>query len=758
MPTSLSWDPGVRTLEPAALGEPSVRTQVEQYAGWTPSAATAGTIHAATRGNPGLVAAVVSALPDEPIEIRGSAELAALQLPLGILRRIDERLDQIESSCRSVVEAVAVFGEGADYLDLGSAIALEPSALSNCADRLAGAGILSDDLQLRFLYPILGAAVYQGVPPNRRAELHAEAAALLHGRGAGAAEVGAHLLHTKPLGQPWVVSQLREAARRARSASDPERALRLLRRAGQEPSARRSTALHLDLASSLAEAGEPEAIEVLESLSGQLTDPEARAKAGLELVACLAYEGRIADALDAIDDVLGCEMGEPEGRSTCLLDSQRALFATLSVQGRHRALDALEAAEARVAAEDSEAGSASPTDLAAVALERAVSGDSAASATVLAERAIDGLREADDNAIRTGSRLGVSLALLWSDRPRSSERLLSSLIDDASALGRTRSSCLALALRSQARLRIGRLEEAEADANEHLARSPEGQWIPFRWVAVATMIQCRLLSDDVPGAQITSAMVEVPTAADGILSEPLREAMALLHMTRRDPCAALTELDPCERLELLWGGGGSPVPVPWRLRRGLAMLMMGHAEEAGGLITEELELAREGGYRRVEGAALHALALIETGDERIELLRSGVEVLRATPAPIERAAAEIDLGSELRRNQQMVEAREHLQRALRRSRNCGAAVLSDRATRELEMAGASVAPDEAGDDQELTSAEVRVAGMAAEGMTNLEISKAGFISVKTVEFHLTRVYRKLGISGRQDLPKALSER
>jgi DNA-binding CsgD family transcriptional regulator len=86
---------------------------------------------------------------------------------------------------------------------------------------------------------------------------------------------------------------------------------------------------------------------------------------------------------------------------------------------------------------------------------------------------------------------------------------------------------------------------------------------------------------------------------------------------------------------------------------------------------------------------------------------------------------------------------------------CGAGPLADRARSELHVAGARRRRDRITGRDALTPTEQRIAGLAAGGDTNREIAQALFVTPKTVELHLTNVYRKLDITGRAQLAQAL---
>ncbi len=204
-------------------------------------------------------------------------------------------------------------------------------------------------------------------------------------------------------------------------------------------------------------------------------------------------------------------------------------------------------------------------------------------------------------------------------------------------------------------------------------------------------------------------------------------------------------------------GSRNPALIAWRSPAALALLQLGEQDEAGRLTSEELELARTWGTPRALGAALRAAGLVEGGQQGLALLREAVEVLTDSPAKLEQAKARTELGAALRRANRRSEAREQLRHALELATICGATSLAARAESELLATGARPRRIALSGVESLTPSERRVAEMAAEGPTNREIAQALFVTQRTVEVHLTSIYRKLAISSRAQLAAALAE-
>ena len=173
---------------------------------------------------------------------------------------------------------------------------------------------------------------------------------------------------------------------------------------------------------------------------------------------------------------------------------------------------------------------------------------------------------------------------------------------------------------------------------------------------------------------------------------------------------------------------------------------------------EDLERARTCGGRRAIAVNLRVAGLVEGGAAGLALLRQAVELLDESPALLERARALVELGAALRRDNQRLAAREQLDAGLRLAQQCGARAVAQRAYDELLASGLRLSPAAVDDRDALTPSELRIARLAVEGMTNREIAQSLYLSPKTVEMHLGRAYRKLGIASRTELGNALPDR
>ncbi len=137
--------------------------------------------------------------------------------------------------------------------------------------------------------------------------------------------------------------------------------------------------------------------------------------------------------------------------------------------------------------------------------------------------------------------------------------------------------------------------------------------------------------------------------------------------------------------------------------------------------------------------------------------REAIDRLTGTRAVLHLARARLLYGEWLRREQRAGEAREQLRTAYDAFARIGSEAFAERARRELEASGETAHRLDADARDALTAQESQVARLARDGLTNPEIGAQLFISPRTVEYHLHKVFRKLDVSTRRELRAALAE-
>ncbi|MDQ3720750.1 MAG: helix-turn-helix transcriptional regulator, partial [Actinomycetota bacterium] len=303
-----------------------------------------------------------------------------------------------------------------------------------------------------------------------------------------------------------------------------------------------------------------------------------------------------------------------------------------------------------------------------------------------------------------------------------------------------------------------RLLEAEADARGALAAAVDTAW---SWAGRPSVGP--LLGTLVDQGRVDEAAQELAAAhAEGeILDAPPMTPLLLervrLRAAQGEHRRALADWEEAvRRAERL--NGISPAWIEDLVVAAEVHRALGDQETAQALLAQALALARRWGTPGSMGQALHAAARLGSGDDAVDLLRDAVEQLGRSPARLEHARALVTLGRLLRRRGHRIDSREPLREGYELARLCGAATLAETARSELQVSGIRLRREALTGAEALTASERRIAEMAAAGASNAEIAQGLFLTVKTIEMHLTHTYRKLHVSGRSQLAEALSPR
>ncbi|MFD6291506.1 LuxR C-terminal-related transcriptional regulator [Streptomyces sp. NPDC060205] len=186
----------------------------------------------------------------------------------------------------------------------------------------------------------------------------------------------------------------------------------------------------------------------------------------------------------------------------------------------------------------------------------------------------------------------------------------------------------------------------------------------------------------------------------------------------------------------------------------------GAPETAAVALRRLAERADAGGTDWALGVLARSRALLEEGPAAERLYRDALDRLGRSRIAVQLARTHLLYGEWLRRENRRVDAREHLRTAHEAFRGFGAVSYAERARRELLATGETVRPrqpDTSGVREALTAQERQIARLAADGMTNSEIGAALFISPRTVEWHLRKVFTKLDVKSRNKLRAALPD-
>jgi DNA-binding CsgD family transcriptional regulator len=178
----------------------------------------------------------------------------------------------------------------------------------------------------------------------------------------------------------------------------------------------------------------------------------------------------------------------------------------------------------------------------------------------------------------------------------------------------------------------------------------------------------------------------------------------------------------------------------------------GRPDEAATALDRLSERTRASGTQWALGIEARCRALLSDDES---LYQESVERLAHSRAAVELARSRLLYGEWLRRENRRLDAREQLRAAHEMFSRMGAAAFADRARRELSATGETVRKRTIETLGELTPQEAQVARLAAQGRTNPEIAALLFLSPRTVEYHLHKIFPKLGIRSRRELRRAL---
>ncbi|MGY1608790.1 MULTISPECIES: AAA family ATPase [unclassified Geodermatophilus] len=740
-----AWDPDAVRLDLVGLDAVSVGTLVHDVLGERATPEVVEACVAQTGGNPFLLHELLRALPAGRVDVLAVRRCG----PARLGEALAARTAAAGQAAMALADAVAVLGDGVELRLAARLAGLEVRAAELAADALGQVGVLARGRPLAFAHAIVPQALHQRRPAGERALAHAAAARLLARAGAADEQVAAQLLRTEPAGSGWVVERLRAAARRALEHGAPDSAVTYLRRALREPPRQRDEVL-LELGRAEARVLSPDAQLHLRAAIAGARDPERRATAALELARLLLASGRPSAAADILDRAIG-GLGPVRAELVLTLECERMAAALGSVSRGAGAVERLESACARLPAVGASLGR---LVMAQRAMGRVIVGEDRGAALALARGALSGGLLLAEWGCESLSYYFACGALVGCGEMAEGSAALGAAVEEAQRGASRHGYVFASTWRSWSLLQAGDVRSAELDASVVAELPPETGDVFNRTVAVTVLAEARLERDDPAGARTTLARARLGSTPDQVTDVGGHFVGARLRLLAGDPAGALEEA-LASGLQARTTGYALPSLQPWRSAAAVAHRELGHHDEALALVAEEVELTRRFGAPRGLGIALRTQALVGPAAERVDVLRAAVSASEGSQARLEHARTLLELGAALRRAGHRTEARGPLGEALDLATRCGGVLVARRAREELVAAGARPRRASRHGPDALTPAELRVAGYAGQGLSTREIAQALFLTTKTVETHLTRTYRKLGISSRRELSSLL---
>jgi DNA-binding NarL/FixJ family response regulator len=651
------------------------------------------------------------------------------------------------------VRAISVLGDTASVLEAARLADLDDDAAVRAADLLIELAILKPADGLAFAHPIVESAIYEYIGPHERARMHGRAARLLFERLAADERIAAQIMKSEPSGEPWRIERLRRVAGRALAQGAPAAAVTWLTRAlAESPVPAVRSELLLELGSAELRLGMPEALDHLRDAFAGVGHSALLATAARQLANAYSMAGNIDAALASLDSAIA-RVARHDREVALVLEAE---LAAKSQQAGERVRAAAATRLARLGHLDG----STPGErlvLASLAFEEARASESEREAVRCIDRGLGGGGWLDQQPDVVGPFYALVIGLLGTDALELAQTTLERALTEARERGSSPAAAFLIAHRGWFHLRGGDLALAEADARTALDMlNAHGIRLGGKF-ALALLVEALVGKGHVEAAE--EAMRTHAPETDippGLANDRLLEARALLRIARRQWRSGLDDHIEFGRRDER-SGAANPLASRWRTQACLAFHAAGEDDAARRLIAEELDRARRWGAASGIGIAMRAAALIDHDKAAfVERLSEAAIVLQGSPATLAYAHCLVDLGAAHRRANRRAEARGILEKGLKLARRCGADVLVERADVELRAAGGrSSDPDKVGLEQ-LTASERRVAQLAATGQSNPQIAQALFVTRKTVETHLGRIYSKLEIAGRADLAGALA--
>jgi DNA-binding CsgD family transcriptional regulator len=691
---------------------------------------TIARVHQASGGNPmfALEFAQVAASSAGPLPLPSSLEELVRDRVAGLPLTVLPLLEAVAAAERPTTAVLARAVEEGD-LALDEAIA-------------AGAVALGPDGIVRFTHPLLASAVYDAIPPARRAAVH---------------------------------------TRLANASSDIEERARHLALATREPDV--EVARLLDGAAAHARArGAPDAAAELAEQAVRLTPPsdcEARENRMLAAAEFL-IEFDVAASTRVLDELLGAGVSGPLRAQALLL--RWAVEPDAEPAGRF-AREALEHAE----------GDRGLRARALLVLSRhAVNLDDPATSVSLAHRGLVEAEHVHDPGLLAEALAATALrsAAAGHPEPAFADRALALAAEHRSLGGSFKFVTHVVALE---RMLGGNLPDARTLLEESLDAAVRGGWERDSWATLTVLIRLELEAGNWEAAEryyqaaaelvdANSRWEEGSTAAlAGLIaslrgrvadarrlsSEAIRHGESLhfpslvttgravlgfLELSLGEPAEAWrTFSEPPAVLERRFPTFGFHEPMPNAVE---ALVALGRLDDAEALLTRFDARWPDHGWAMPARLRCRALLLLARREleAAVAAAEEAVVASEVLGLPLERGRALLAAGEALRRLGQRRRAGDKLDAAKQGFVELGAPLWVGRAERELSRARPRPRRD-----GELTSAERGVAALVAAGRTNREVAAELFTTVGTVEVHLTRIYRKLGLRSRTELARQVAE-
>jgi DNA-binding CsgD family transcriptional regulator len=732
---------GLPELVVEGLGDGDARALLESVVTGPLDVGVRDRIVAETRGNPLALLELPRGLT--PAELAGGFGL--LDAP-ALSGRIEEsfrrRLAPLPADVRRLLLIAAAEPVG-DPVPVWRAAARLGVGLEAAAPG-ATAGLLELSAhEVRFRHPLVRSAVYQAASPEERRSVH-QALAEATDPEADPDRRAWHRAHAAAGPDEDVAGELERSAGRAQARGGMAAAAAFLERAAGltlDPAHRVERALAA--AQAKHRAGAPDAALALLAMAkaGPL-DELQRAQVDL-LSAQLAFAvSRGSDAPPLLlEAAKGLEPLDAGLARATYLDALTAAMFVGPLAGERGVLQIAEAAGAAPRASD-------PPGATDLLLEGWVllMKEGYAAATPTLRSALDAVRKEEGfRSLWLACRVAMDL---WDHETW--DALSAREVHHARAAGALTELPFALGLRAGIHLFEGDLPATKAMVEESLAVSAAiaTPGVPYLRLFLAAFQGC-----EAEVAELTEATVrEVMPRGEGIGLTITQWTRAVLYngVGRYEEALAVAEQAAEQAMALLFTNWGLPELIE-------AAARSGQPERGAGALERLSEATRASGTEWALGIGARSRALLSEHDTAEELYREAIDRLGRTRIRVELARSHLLYGEWLRRERRRLDAREQLRTAQEMLTSMGLGAFAQRAARELLATGETAVKRTHETRERLTAQEAQIARLASEGLSNSEIGVRLFISSRTVEYHMHKVFAKLNVHSRHQLDRALSE-
>jgi DNA-binding CsgD family transcriptional regulator len=734
---------GLPELMVEGLPEDESRELLRSVVRWSLDKRVREQVVAETRGNP--LALIELTRGRSPAELAGGFGLAgALSLESRIEERFLAQLEALPDDTRRllVVAAAEPTGDTALLWRAATRLGLEGSVL----EPAVGASLVEVGVRVRFRHPLVRSAVYGAASPNQRRDAHRALAEetdpeLDPDRRAW------HLAEAAAGPDEEVAAELERSAGRAQARGGVAAAAAFLQRAVAltgNPGRRAGRALAAAEANlqagafeaalgllARAEAASPDELQraQVELLRGQIA---LASSFGSEAPAMLLKAAR---QLEPLDIALA--------RETYLGAWIAALFA-----GRFALVGNVDEVSRAARSAPQPTCAPSPTDLLLDGLSVLVTEGSVAAASQL-RRAARSFAEEEiplDEGLRWGWAASIAAVDLWDE-----ERWRLVLVRQLQSLRETGLLSLLPVYLNASGVNAAWSGEFAAAASQVAEAEAIAEATGTRFAHYADVLLAGFRGAEAEAvALINAAVKDSSDAGQGLVIQWCQLVAAILHNGLGRYEKALTEAQQASEQapELFISEWALPELIEAATRTGATRL-------AGEALDRLAEATSAGKTDWGLGVYARCRALLAEGEDADGSYREAIDRLSRTWLRPDLARAHLLYGEWLRRERRRVDARDQLRTAHEMFTAMGTDAFGARAARELAATGENVRKRVDETREQLTAQEAQIARLARDGVANAEIGERLFISRRTVEYHLSKVFTKLGISSRHELDRAL---